>query len=86
MTTDELDDCRRILVAFEDAATWCEELAGIAQRALESQDPPSAAGASADLRQIADTLRFLREDRDAVAVVRRRIGLPPLEKQSSGLA
>ena len=36
MTNDELDDVRRIVLAFEDAATWCQELAERAMRLILS--------------------------------------------------
>jgi hypothetical protein len=81
MTNDERDEVRRILVAFEDAGIWCEQLAEREQqliRSIQQNRIPSGPDLSAELTQIAETLRHLQDDRHAVEVIRKRIGLAPV--------
>ena len=78
MTNDERDEVRRILVAFEDAGIWCEQLAEREQqliRSIQQNRIPSGPDLSAELDQIAETLRHLRDDQKSVSLVRNRIGL-----------
>ena len=78
MTNDERDEVRRILVAFEDAGIWCEQLAERQQqliRSIQQNRIPSGPDLSAELDQIAETLRHLRDDQKSVSLVRNRIGL-----------
>ena len=78
MTDDERDEVRRILVAFEDAGVWCEQLAEREQqliRSIQQNRIPSGPDLAAELDQIAETLRHLRDDQRSVSVVRKRIGL-----------
>jgi hypothetical protein len=79
MTDDELDDVRKLVVAFEDAATWCEGLASLSVELLLSiQQQRSLPGRrlSEGENQIARTLRHLEADRRAVRTLRDRLGLP----------
>ena len=78
MTNDERDEVRRILVAFEDAGIWCEQLAEREQqliRSIQQNRIPSGPDLATELDQIAETLRHLRDDQRSVSVVRKRIGL-----------
>ncbi len=78
MTNDERDEVRRILVAFEDAGIWCEQLAEREQqliRSIQQNRIPSGPDLSAELDQIAETLRHLKDDQRSVSLVRNRIGL-----------
>ncbi len=74
MTDDELDEVRRILVAFEDASTWCRELAEVATRAPGGETRP---GRESDRTRssIADILRQLDSHHQQVVRIRKRIGL-----------
>lgn len=78
MTNDERDEVRRILVAFEDAGIWCEQLAEREQqliRSIQQNRIPSGPDLSAELDQIAETMRHLKDDQRSVSQVRKRIGL-----------
>ena len=80
MTDAEMNEVRRILLAFEDAATWCEQLAEMVMRGLPAEQPhddPSGAGATRRAK-VAEILKRLQADRSAVGWVRTRIGLPPV--------
>ena len=81
MTTDELDDVRKIVVAFEDAATWCEELAERVKElilSIQQNRHLSADQLSEQGNEIAETLRHLAADRRELEIIRRRVGIPSL--------
>jgi hypothetical protein len=80
VTSDELDEVRKIVVAFEDAATWCEQLAELAResvRGLQRQPDARNGDLPQRLNEISRMLQHLEADRHAVLAVRKRIGLPP---------
>ena len=79
MTNEELDEFRRLLVAFEDVAAWCEQLLERAGEFIEGARQghvPDAAGISEYLHHIDDTRRYLEDERRMVASIRARVGLP----------
>jgi hypothetical protein len=79
LTDEELDEFRRLLVAFEDTAVWCEQLAERARGLIEGvqqKRPPTQESLADHLRQIAETLRYVEDERRLVGTIRARIGLP----------
>lgn len=78
MSTDERD-LRMVLVAFEDAATWCESLADLADRIVrtaQAGEPLSTLDLEAAASSVDETRRYLESNRAAVRRVTRRLGLP----------
>ena len=72
-------DLRMVIVAFEDAVTWCQTLADLADKLIESaatgRTLPAEDLASARA-QIAETRRFVEANEGEVARIRHRAGLP----------
>jgi hypothetical protein len=77
VTQEELDEVRRLLVAFEDAATWCQQIAELVRDFILRHAPGNTPESSSVLHQIQEMLRHLEADRRAVGMIRTRIGLPP---------
>jgi hypothetical protein len=76
MSTDERD-LRMVLVAFEDAATWCETLADLTDEwigAARTGKPPAALVQRA-VGQVAETRRYLESNRREVGRIKQRAGL-----------
>ena len=81
MTDHELDDVRRIVVAFEDAASWCEQLSELALEsilALQRRERLTDDRLSEGLTQLSQLRLHLDVNRREVASIRSRIGIPPL--------
>ena len=77
MAVDE-KDVRMILVAFEDACTWCETLADLTDRWIETAQrggPITGEALQAAVKQVAETRRFLEADRSEVRRISQRDGL-----------
>lgn len=77
MSIDERD-LRMVVVAFEDAVTWCATLADVTEKLIAS----ATAGRPMDERelqsavaQLADTRRFLHADQSEVQRIKARVGL-----------
>jgi hypothetical protein len=71
-------DLRMVLVAFEDAATWCETLADLTDewlgasrtgKRLPEEMLKRAAG------QVAETRRYLESNRREIGLIKHRAGL-----------
>ena len=77
MSIDERD-IRMVVVAFEDARTWCETLADMAERLVEAalaRRPLPEAELKAAISQLAETRRFLQSNEDDVARIKHRVGI-----------
>jgi N-acetylglucosamine kinase-like BadF-type ATPase len=77
MAVDERD-VRMILVAFEDATTWCETLADLTDDWIETArrgEPITAEALENAVKQVAETRRFLQADRSEVRRIIKRDGL-----------
>lgn len=80
MTNEELDEVRRLMVAYDDLETWCLNLTELSRRLLrgcrgdERVEEPAAASIAAEVDQ---TVRYLESNRLAVDKIRTRIGLLP---------
>jgi hypothetical protein len=77
MSVDERD-LRITLVAFEDAATWCEILADLTDKHIEAAragKPLSAAELQGAARQVADTRRYLESNRREMDRIKKRAGI-----------
>jgi N-acetylglucosamine kinase-like BadF-type ATPase len=77
MAVDERD-VRMILVAFEDAVTWCETLADLTDGWIETArrgEPSTAEALENAVKQVAETRRFLQADRSEVRRIIERDGL-----------
>lgn len=71
-------DLRMLLVAFEDAATWCETLAGILDEwiaAARNNRPIASPEIERVIGQVAETRRFLESNRHEVERIVSRAGL-----------
>jgi hypothetical protein len=80
VTDQELDDVRRLLVAFEDAATWCQQMAEMSRdtiSALQQRRLPSPEELTRQSDWMVEMLRYLDADRLAVNRIRARVGLAP---------
>ena len=67
------------LVAFEDAATWCETLADLTDEWIgtaRERKPASAALLQRAVEQVAETRRYLESNRREMTRLRARVGLP----------
>ena len=71
-------DLRMVLVAFEDAVTWCQTIADLADKLIES----AAAGRrlpddvlEAAKAQLVETRRYLQANQGEVQRIRNRVGL-----------
>jgi hypothetical protein len=77
MSVDERD-LRMVLVAFEDAATWCEMLADLTDQCIATARggrPISDADLHRAATQAAEARRYLRANRQEVDRIRERVGL-----------
>jgi hypothetical protein len=77
MPVDERD-LRMVVVAFEDAVTWCATLADTAEKLIASatsRRPMSQEELHSAVAQLADTRRFLRSEQSEVQRIKERIGL-----------
>ena len=77
MSTDERD-LRMVLVAFEDAATWCETLADLTDEwigASRTGKKMPAALVQRAVGQVAETRRYLESNRREVGRIKQRAGL-----------
>jgi hypothetical protein len=77
MSVDERD-LRMALVAFEDAATWCEVLADLTDRYIEAArggKPLSAADVKGAASQVAETRRYLESNRKEMDRIKKRAGI-----------
>jgi uncharacterized protein YfiM (DUF2279 family) len=77
MSVDERD-LRMVLVAYEDAATWCEALAEVVDEwigAARADKPVAPAALQRAARQVAETRRYLDSSRQEVRRIRQRVGL-----------
>jgi hypothetical protein len=71
-------DFRMLLVAFQDATTWCESLADIAEefiRATVAQTRVSDDVLQRAISQVNETRRFLEADQQEVQRIKERVGL-----------
>jgi hypothetical protein len=67
-----------VLVAFQDAATWCDTLADLIDewiRAAQAGRPVAAAALQEAAGQVAETRRYLESNRQEVQRIQQRIGL-----------
>jgi hypothetical protein len=79
VTDEELDEVRRLIVAFENAATWCEQLAALARDSIDALRQKKEVSVGTLAGQIADIdrhLQYLDVNRRAVSRIRTRVGLP----------
>jgi len=77
MSIDERD-LRMVVVAFEDARTWCETIADMAERLIEAaaaQTPMSGIELQSAIAQLAETRRYLQSNEDEVARIKQRAGI-----------
>ena len=78
MSSGEHQELRRLLVAFGDAATWCEDLAQQTRQVvgkIQRQEDVDATEIEACLGLVERTLRYLESHRQEVARLRVRVGL-----------
>lgn len=71
-------DLRMLVVAFEDAVTWCESLAELADRllsALRMGETLHEHEVSAAAAQLAHTRQYLRANEGAVQRIKARAGI-----------
>jgi hypothetical protein len=77
MSVDERD-LRMALVAFEDAATWCEVLADLTDKYIEAArdgKPLTAANLQRAAIQVAETRRYLESNRKEMDRIKKRSGI-----------
>jgi len=77
MSIDERD-LRMVVVAFEDARTWCETIADTAERLIEAaaaRTPMSRIELQSAIAQLAETRRHLQSNEDEVARIKQRAGI-----------
>jgi predicted RNA polymerase sigma factor len=71
-------DLRMVVVAFEDAVTWCTSLAELADRLISSAVTNRSLGEKelqAAVEQLAETRRYLESNEDAVQRIKERAGI-----------
>jgi hypothetical protein len=71
-------DLRMVIVAFEDAVTWCASLAELADRLISSAVTNQSLGEKelkAAVAQLAETRRYLDSNEDAVQRIKQRAGI-----------
>jgi hypothetical protein len=77
MSIDERD-LRMVVVAFEDAVTWCETVADLADKLIEAarthRQVPQNELQSA-VAQLADTRRYLQSNENEVQRIKHRVGI-----------
>jgi uncharacterized protein YfiM (DUF2279 family) len=74
----EEKDLRMVLVAFEDAAGWCEALAEVVDEwidAARADKPVAPAALQRAASQVAQTRRYLHSNRQEVQLIKQRVGL-----------
>lgn len=77
MSIDERD-LRMVVVAFEDAVTWCATLAEVTDKliaAATARQPMDEHELQSAVAQLAETRRFLRADQSEVQRIKERVGL-----------
>lgn len=77
MAIDERD-LRMVVVAFEDAVTWCSTLADVTEKliaAATTRQPLDDRELQSALAQLAETRRYLRADQSEVQRIKERAGL-----------
>jgi hypothetical protein len=71
-------DLRMVVVAFEDAVTWCETLADAMDgliAAAKTRQPIDDRTLAAAVAQVAETRRLLAADQSEVRRIRERAGI-----------
>jgi len=71
-------DLRMVVVAFEDAVTWCASLAELADRLISSAVTNRSLGEKelqAAVEQLAETRRYLESNEGAVQRIKERAGI-----------
>ena len=71
-------DLRMVIVAFEDAFTWCASLAELADRLISSAVTNQSLDEKelqAAVAQLAETRRYLESNEDAVQRIKVRAGI-----------
>ena len=77
MPVDERD-LRMVVVAFEDAVTWCSTLADVAEKLIASataRQPLDDRELQSAVAQLAETRRYLRAEQSEVQRIKERAGL-----------
>lgn len=77
MAIDERD-LRMVVVAFEDAVTWCSTLADVTAKLIASataRQPLDDRELQSAVAQLAETRRYLRADQSEVQRIKERAGL-----------
>jgi hypothetical protein len=77
MSVDERD-LRIALLAFEDAATWCEVLADLTDKYIEAAragKPLAAAQLQGVATQVGETRRYLESNRKEMDRIKKRAGI-----------
>ena len=77
MSIDERD-LRMVVVAFEDAVTWCETVADLADTLIDAarahrQIPQNELQSA--VAQLAETRRYLQSNEDEVQRIKQRAGI-----------
>ena len=71
-------DLRMVIVAFEDAVTWCESIADLADKLIESVTtarPITEGELQAAVSQLAGTRRYLEANAGEVQRIKARVGI-----------
>jgi hypothetical protein len=71
-------DLRMVVVAFEDAVTWCASLAELTDKLITSAVTTRSLGEKelqAAVEQLAETRRFLESNESAVQRIKERAGI-----------
>jgi hypothetical protein len=77
MSIDERD-LRMVVVAFEDAVTWCTTLAELTDRLITSAVTSRSLGEKelqSAVAQLAETRRYLESNEGAVQRIKERVGI-----------
>ena len=77
MSIDERD-LRMVVVAFEDAVTWCATLAELTDRLITSAVTCRSLGEKelqSAVAQLAETRRYLEANEGAVQRIKERVGI-----------
>jgi hypothetical protein len=71
-------DLRMVIVAFEDAVTWCESVADLADRLIEAVTtarPIPEGELQAAIAQLRETRRYLQSNAGEVGRIKERVGI-----------
>jgi hypothetical protein len=71
-------DLRMVVVAFEDAVTWCASLAELTDKLITSAVTNRSLGEKelqSAVEQLAETRRFLESNESAVRRIKERVGI-----------